>query len=312
MARRRYRRDLVHRWEGNPSIRTADVPFPCLDIRNAGAVKFEGKYLLLLSIEALDGKMRIYRAESEDGYYFDTEREPVLAPAEDEPFATYESSGVRDARVTLLEGTYYVVYTAYSPLGLRLVIARTKDFRSFERLSLASEPDTKGGALFPEKVKGRYARLERPRERYSIWVSYSDDLVYWGGSEFVMGPRDGYWDFHRVGAGVPPIPVDEGWLLIYYGEKIVSSGPLFRLGAAVLDRKDPTKVLGRSDIPILAPRERYERIGDVGNLVFSCGAVLEDKGVLRLYYGASDSCICAGAAPVEEIIQRCLRGGEEA
>ncbi len=311
MGRRRYTRDLIHRWEGNPIIRAEDVPFPCLDVRNAGVVKFEGRYILLLTIEALDGRTRIYRAESEDGYYFDIHPSPVLACAATDPFATYECSGVKDARVTLLDGTYYVVYTANSPVGLRLVVARTRDFKTFERLSLASEPDTKGGALFPERVKDRYARLERPREGYSIWVSYSDDLLYWGGSEFIMGPRHGFWDFHRIGSAVPPIPVEEGWLVIYYGEKLTSAGPLFRLGAAVLDRADPTRILGRSDVPILSPRERYERVGDVGNLVYSCGAVLEDGEKLRLYYGGSDSCICIGTAPVARIVERCLHGREE-
>ncbi len=311
MARHRYKRDLIHRWEGNPAIRIDDVPFPCLDIRNAGAVKFEGRYILLLTIEALDGRTRIYRAESEDGYYFTIHPQPVLACAATDPFATYECSGVEDARVTLLDGTYYVIYTANSPVGLRLVVAKTQKFKTFERVSLASEPDTKGGALFPERVKGRYARLERPREGHSIWVAYSDDLHYWGGAEFVMGPRHGFWDFHRVGPGVPPIPVEEGWLLIYYGEKLTSAGPLFRLGAAVLDRDEPTKVLGRSDVPLLSPREPYERVGDVGNLVYACGAVLEDGGQLRLYYGGSDSCICVGEAPVGRIVDRCLRGKEE-
>ena len=119
------------------------------------------------------------------------------------------------------------------------------------------------------------------------------------------------WDFHRIGPAVPPIPVKEGWLFIYYGEKLTSAGPLFRLGAAVLDRENPTRVLGRSDVPILSPREPYERVGDVGNLVFSCGAVLEDENQLRLYYGGSDSCICVGSSPVGKIVERCLRGREE-
>ena len=85
-----------------------------------------------------------------------------------------------------------------------------------------------------------------------------------------------------------------------------SAGPLFRIGAAILDREEPTRVLGRSDVPILSPREPYERIGDVGNLVFTCGAVLEPDGKLKLYYGGADSCICIGIADVAEIIDRCM------
>jgi len=307
----RQRRDLFHRWEGNPALKLTDLPFPVIDIRNAGAVKVGDRYILLLTIEALDGRARIFRAESADGYHFEVDPEPVLAPTYKEPFFVYELNGVEDPRVTLLEGTYYVMYTANSPLGLRLAIARTEDFRSFERIALVSQPDTKHGALFPEKINGRYARLERPREGGSIWIAYSDDLEYWGDMHRVMGPRHGFWDFHRIGPSTPPLRVDEGWLFVYYGVKRTSAGPLFRLGAAVVDGDDPSKIKGRTDIPVLAPREDYERIGDVNNLVFSCGAIVED-GSMKLYYGGADSCICVGNARVKQIVSRCLNNKEGA
>lgn len=307
--RRRVRHDIIHRWEGNPAIGMADLSFPCLDICNAGAVRLRDRYVLLLTIQNLDGCESIYLAESADGFHFEVSGAPVMWPSREGAFAEYESNGVEDPRITLLEGQYYVCYTAGSPLGLRLALARTRDFRSFERVALTSEPDTKHGCLFPERVKGRYARLERPREGGSIWVSYSDDLVHWGASEIVLGPRGGFWDQSRIGPGAPPMPVDEGWLLTYYGIKETSAGPLFRIGAAVLDRAEPTRVLGRSDVPLLSPRESYERIGDVGNLVFTCGAVLEPDGELRLYYGGANSCICIGTAPVAEIVDRCMAWG---
>ena len=152
--------------------------------------------------------------------------------------------------------------------------------------------------------------LERPSAGDSIWISYSDDLIHWGSSKVVITPRGGYWESNRVGAAVPPIEIEQGWLLIYYGEKDTSAGPLLRLGAAILDGGDPSCVLGRSNIPILAPRERYERIGDVGNIVFSCGALLEEAGQLKVYYGASDSCICLGIATVDEVVQICWENRE--
>jgi predicted GH43/DUF377 family glycosyl hydrolase len=100
--------------------------------------------------------------------------------------------------------------------------------------------------------------------------------------------------------------VDQGWLLIYYGVKGTAGGPLFRLGAAILDAEDPSNVIARSNIPILGPRERYERIGDQPNLIFSCGAVLEEDGEVKLYYGGADSCICLGTAEVDEILRVCI------
>ena len=117
-------------------------------------------------------------------------------------------------------------------------------------------------------------------------------------------------DSDRIGTAAPPIRVDAGWLLIYYGEKHTTGGPLVRLGAAVLAAEDPSRVIARSNIPILSPRERYERIGDVPNVVFSCGALLED-GQVKVYYGASDSCICLGSAAVEDIVAVCFEGERE-
>ena len=303
--------DIIHRWEGNPIISEQNVDFPFADICNAGAVKFEGEYILLVTVENLAGDYCIHLARSGDGRRFTVEEAPVLGKTKEEPFALYEDHGVMDARVTLLEDTYYLVYNATSSRGFRLGLAKTQDFQSFERVALISEPDTKAGVLFPRKIRGQYARLERPWAGASIWVSYSDDLLYWGGYRAVMTPRGGFWDPNRIGAATPPLEIDEGWLLIYYGIKDTSAGPLFRLGAAILEAEDPTVVKGRSNIPILSPRERYERIGDVPNLVFSCGAVIEPDREVKLYYGAANSCICLGTTGLDEVVQNCLESKEE-
>lgn len=298
-------RDVVHRWADNPLITIDDVPFRCSDVWNAGVARLGEEYVLLVTIESLRGQTAVYPARSRDGRHFVIDPEPFLAADPVAP-SMYETAGVRDARITPMDGTYYITYIADSECGLRIGLARTDDFQAVERLGLLTEPDTKGGALFPEKIRGRYALLERPNPGMSIWVSYSDDLVFWGGSEVVMTPRGGHWDANRIGTAAPPIRVPEGWLLLYYGEKDTSAGPLARLGAAILDAEDPARVLARSNIPILAPRERYERIGDVPNVVFSCGAVLEEAGLVRIYYGASDSCICLGTATLKDILGVCL------
>ncbi|MGQ9580907.1 MAG: glycoside hydrolase family 130 protein, partial [Armatimonadota bacterium] len=207
---------------------------------------------------------------------------------------------------------YYIMYTAYSRFGARLALAKTTDFKTFERIGLVSEPENKDGCLFPRKIKGRYARLDRPfgGGTGNIWVSYSDDLVNWGNSEVVMTTRPGYWDSDRIGASPPPIETEHGWLAIYHGVKNTAAGPLYRMGAVLLDLENPAKVICRSSVPILTPREYYERVGDVGNVVFSCGVVLEDDGRLKIYYGAADTCICLGFAHVDELIERCRYGGD--
>jgi len=301
-------RNIVSRWEGNPVLSLRDLPFQAADIHNTGAVRHDGLYLLLVTVENLQGSCSIYRAVSDDGRSFEIDDAPFLSSAQEGAFLPYETQGVRDPRITPWNGIYYIVYLAESEYGVRLGLARTSDFETVERVALISEPDTKNGLLFPRKIKGKFARLERPREGGNIWISYSEDLVHWGGWDCVMTPRHGYWDYNRVGASAPPIATECGWLLVYYGVRDTPSGPLFRLGLAFLDMEDPTQVIGRSNIPILAPQQPYERIGDVGNLVFCCGALLSDDGSeLELYYGAADSCVCLGTVPLAELEAICMR-----
>ena len=301
--------DVIVRYADNPVIGLDDLPFRCSDIWNAGLIRHESEYLLLLTVEMLEGRCAIFLARSADGLEYVIQSEPFMSP-DDDGGRMYENVGIRDPRVTAFEDGYYIVYVADSNHGQRLGLARTEDFRSIERLGYISQVDVKNGALFPRKIDGQYLLLKRPKQGESIWLAYSDDLQYWRSETVVMTPRGGYWDSHRIGAAAPPIEIDEGWLLIYYGAKSTSAGPLVRLGAAILDRDDPAKVIARSNIPILAPREWYERIGDVPNVVFSCGAMLED-GVVELYYGASDSCICRGTAPVEKIVKICFESAKE-
>jgi len=303
-------RDILHRWRGNPIVKQEDLAFPCLDIMNAGAVKCNDHYAMLVRVEDMRGRSVFVPARSQDGIHFTLGAHSSLSPAKEGEFARFESRGVEDPRITKLDGVFYVMYTAYSGYGTRLALAKTEDFEKIERVALISEPDNKNGALFPEKINGRYARLERPRDGGNIWISYSDDLIYWGSSVPVMAPRGGgYWDSNRVGCAAPPIRIKEGWLMTYYGVKSTSGGPIFRLGAAVLDADDPAKVLKRTSVPLLTPRETYERIGDVGNVVFSCGAVLEDDDELRVYYGAANEAICLGTAHLSEVLDNCLPGG---
>lgn len=299
--------DVLQRCSSNPLVSLHDLPFRASDIWNAGVTEFDGNVLLLLTVETLQGHHQIYRAVSADGMNFTVDAEPFMAPLTDGPAGAYESLGIREPRITALDGVYYLAYVADGDHGLRLGLARTQDFRTVERLGYISQVDVKGGALFPAKINGRYAVLKRPSAGGSIWVSYSDDLEFWGDDAVVMTPRGGYWDSTRIGVGMAPVQIEQGWLVIYYGEKDTSAGPLVRLGAAVLDRDDPSRVLARSNIPILSPREKYERIGDVPNVVFSCGGLLAD-GKVHVYYGASDSCVCLAAAEVGDIVASCLKG----
>jgi predicted GH43/DUF377 family glycosyl hydrolase len=311
MSTKSYKRDVIHRWEGNPIITVRSLPFKCSDILNAGVVKYKGQYLLLMSIQRLNGCFAIYPAYSSNGYHFEIGDTPLIEPSKDEKYAVYEEIGVLDPRITQMGDEYFISYIAQGHHGYCLGLAKTKDFEHVEKIGLLTEVDTKAGCLFPEKINGKYAMLERPSVGNSIWISYSDDLVFWGWQEVVMTPRSGFWDTSRIGVASPPIEIEEGWLITYYGVKDTSAGPLYRIGAAILAKDNPAQVMGRTNIPILSPRQEYERIGDINNMVFSCGALIENNEDLRFYYGAANSCLCAGQAKVKDIVSLCLEEDKE-
>lgn len=311
MTKKPFRYDVIHRWEGNPIITIEDIPFPCNTVFNAACAKYKDEYILLLRVEDLTGRSVFALARSGDGYHFGVQPEPVMQHCMEKGcFMEYEKKGIEDPRITQIDETYYIIYTAVSPYGPLLALAKTQDFVTFERIALISEPENKDGVLFPEKINGKYARLDRPVAGGlgNMWITYSDDLINWGSSRCVMTVRDDHWDSWRIGASSQPVKIDGGWLVIYHGVKAASGGPIYRLGAVLLDYSDPSKVLCRTAIPILSPREYYERVGDVGNVVFSCGAILEDNDELKIYYGASDTCICMGTANVNELMQFCTIG----
>lgn len=297
-------RDLLHRWEGNPAITVKDIPFRANTVFNGTPIVTNDGIYLLLRVEGQHGYSFFALARSEDGFNFTIDEKPVMLPAKEGHFAFYEIKGIEDPRVTVIEDTCYVMYTAVGNHGARIALAKTSDYINYERIALVSEPGNKDGILFPRKINGRYARLDRPigLGTGSIWVSYSPDLVNWGDSEVVITPRGGYWDDFRIGASVTPIETEQGWLEIYHGVKMTTAGPIYRIGIVLLDLDDPSKVIKRGDQPILSPREDYERIGDIGNVCFACGAVLDDNGDMKIYYGAADTAICIATCTLEDIM----------
>jgi len=296
--------DLLQRWEGNPAITMEDIPFRANTVFNGAPIVAEDGVYLLLRIEGQHGYSFFALARSSDGLNFTIDKQPVMLPAQEGLFAPYETKGIEDPRVTILEDTCYVVYTAVGNCGPRIALAKTTDYVNYERIALISEPGNKDGLLFPRKIRGRYARFDRPigLGKGCIWVSYSPDLINWGCSEEVIKPHEGFWDEFRVGASVTPIETDEGWLEIYHGVKMTSAGPIYRIGAVLLDLDYPSKVIKRSSRPILSPRAEYERIGDVGNVCFACGAVLDNEGEMKIYYGAADTSICVATCTLEQIL----------
>jgi predicted GH43/DUF377 family glycosyl hydrolase len=256
-----------------------------------------------------NGRSVIGRAESTDGFSFSVHPEPFLVPSHDGIFAEYEEFGVEDLRINPVEGAYLLTYSAYSRHGVRVALARTKDFKSIERVALVSQADLRNAVMFPQKFQGRYARLDRPHSEispWSIWISYSPDLVHWGDSRVIMKPVPYHWDEMKIGPGAPPFKNDKGWLHIYHGVFETMAGAVYRLGVALHDLEDPSEVIGVSDQWILQPEDPWEVSGYVPNVVFTCGAVPENDGTVKIYWGGADTVMCVGTAVIDDLVELCL------
>lgn len=299
---------LVQRYEGNPILTKKDVPYRVETVHNAGATRFKNCYLLLFRSHLSNGRSIIGIARSDDGYNFTADSEPFMVPSTQSEFARFEEYGIEDPRVCLIGAEYYITYSAYSRHGVRIGLAKTHDFRSVERISMISEPDMRNVVLFPKTFGGRYARMDRPHSEikpWSIWLSWSPDLIHWGDSVPLINPLEYHWDEVKVGPGATPIETPDGWLNIFHGVFSTMDGAVYRLGVALHDLTDPTIILGVADEWILAPEDPWEMTGYVHNVVFSCGAVPEEDGSVKIYWGGADSVMCVGTANIADLVQQC-------
>jgi predicted GH43/DUF377 family glycosyl hydrolase len=211
-----------------------------------------------------NGRSIIGSAWSDDGYPFNVDTSPFMTPATEGTFARHEEYGIEDPRICAIGDEHYITYSAYSRFGVRIGLAKTQDFTTIERVSLISEPDMRNIVIFPERFNGRYARLDRPHSEikpWSIWLSWSPDLVHWGDSEPVIGPVAYHWDEMKLGPGATPIKTPDGWLNIYHGVFPTMDGAVYRLGVALHDLTDPATVLGVADDWILSPEDPWELTG---------------------------------------------------
>ena len=137
----------------------------------------------------------------------------------------------------------------------------------------------------------------------NIWLSYSPDLVHWGGHHVVLrGRGGGWWDGGKVGGNCPPIETEKGWLMNYHAVRNVVSGGLYRMGLALLDKDKPENVIARGDEWVFAPKENYEIYGDVKDVVFPCGWTV-DGDTVNMYYGGADMCIAVATASIKEMLE---------
>lgn len=300
---------LITRYKNNPVLTRHDVPYPVATVHNAGVVKYKDEYIMIFRSHKHNGRSILGKATSRDGFNFTVDPEPFMVPSTQEVFRDYEEYGVEDPRIVFIDDAFLITYSAYSRHGVRIGLARTTDFVTIERVSLITEADYRNVVIFPEKINGLYVRLDRPHSEispWSVWISYSPDLIYWGESRLIMRPLQYHWDEMKIGPGAPPIKTPQGWLNIYHGVFPTMDGSVYRLGVALHDLLDPSVIIGVSDNWILQPEDEWEITGYVHNVVFTCGAVPETDGTVKVYWGGADTVMCAGTARIDELVDACL------
>jgi predicted GH43/DUF377 family glycosyl hydrolase len=307
------RPELFRRHPANPILTAADWPTSANVVFNPAAVQVDGETVLLARVEARTGISHLTVARSANGVDgWKIAEEPLLAPRAGNEG---EQWGFEDARAVWVEelSRHVITCTSYGPSGPAVFLATSHDFNSVDRIGIVVAPEDKNAALLPERVGDKWILFHRPTSgfgtsRAGIALSRSDDLRTWSTPEVVMQPRDGaWWDSLRIGIGPPLLKTEHGWLLVYHGVKETVGGAIYRVGLALLDLEEPTRVLHRSSNWVLAPHEPYERGGDVPNALFPCGVIHDrEVGELRLYYGAADTSICLATAVYDDVLATVL------
>lgn len=272
-------------------ILTFDKDSSLLDASDPRVIKYKGDYYLTTL-----SHLRLVR--SEDGIHFREPdgHNPIFGEGEQERF------GIEDCRVATMSDGYHLTYTKVSANAVGVGYMYTKDWKNFDRRGMIFPPHNKDSAFFDESIKGKYYALHRPSSpelggNY-IWIAESADKIHWGNHQLIAKTRPGKWDSARVGAGASPIKTEAGWLEIYHG---ANEDHRYCLGALLLDKDNPKKVIARSNEPIMEPKESYEKTGFFGNVVFTNGHLVEgDK--ITMYYGASDEVVCAAEMSIQDIL----------
>lgn len=311
--------NILKRHPSNPLLHVKDYP-GMAQIYNPSPVKYGDEILLLVSVVEFAatrgygrdvGQTRI--ARSKDGIHFTLEEENFIdTQSEKAPWNLYHH--FIDNRVTKIDDTYYIITPVMvhgydSPVGM---LGKTKDFKTYERIDIISQPKNRGASLFPERINGKYYKLDRPGggdgSNGDIWISASPDLVHWGEFKPLLASGYRFWNMQKIGP-TPPIKTSKGWLDIIHGVFTSAGGTYYYIGAMLLDLEEPWKVTGKTNSYILSAEMEYERHGNCDNTIFPCGAIAdyENDGLL-LYYGACDNYICLATGCLSELADACMKG----
>lgn len=329
---------LLQRYEKNPILIPNEANWwESKAVFNCAILHYENKFhMLYRAIGEYERYIsRIGYASSTDGYSFARSNHIALEPTQD-----YEKYGIEDPRMVEIDNQVYITYvilSAYVTDGAIVeastALATTTDFLKYTRLRVITSKgsNNKDVVLFPEKMSqqqssvlssstssnnadgaGKYFFLHRPSSwigstygvsKPSIWLGEGNALTNFEKHTLLLKPEED-WEELKVGAGPPPIKTRAGWLVIYHG---VSREKVYSAGAALLDLHDPSKIIGRTKTPILEPKEPYEKLGDVNNVVFPTGACIVDNDKLFVYYGAADKVCCLATTDLNYLLDHILK-----
>lgn len=318
---------VIHRHPANPILTPKDVPYGPAMVFNAGVTKYEGRYVMVFRNDYGDEEQQtilphsttnLGLAFSSDGIHWEVQPEPCWSWNDEEVIRVY------DPRITVIEGKCHLCFAVDTRHGLRGGIAVTDDFHTFDVQSL-SLPDNRNMVLFPERIGGKYVRLERPFpvysrggiDRFDMWLSDSPDLRYWGNSQLVLAVEQVPFANDKIGPGAPPIRTEKGWLTTFHAVDLdpnrgkngweASWKKRYTAGIMLLDLENPSRILGMSSSPLLAPEAPYETDGGFRNhVIFPGGMILEPSGEVKMYYGAADTVECLATADVDDLVRLCL------
>ncbi len=285
---------------------------------NTAAIRIQDKTYLIYRAFNEHNNSNLGLAISNDGQFIDERLPSPIYPLRthfEKPAEVGLGSGAEDPRITRMGDTLSMCYTAYDGRLARLALTSisitdflARNFDAWTVPKIISPPGImdKDGALFPEKINGKYVFFHRIEP--NVVIDYVDDLTFSKGQflqkTVLITPRNGSWDGVKIGINGPPIKTAQGWLVLYHGISKIDGH--YRIGALLLDLKDVSKIIGRTSYPILEPETQFEREGVVNNVVFSNGHVVEGNRI-TIYYGGADKVLCGATINLDSLLDYCVK-----
>lgn len=301
---------ILWRYSANPIIDWNPIPDGARAF-NSAVVPYGDAYVGVFRIDHHNDMPQLHFGVSENAVDWDIQNDAIhFVDEEGKPML--RSAYYYDPRVVKLDDVYYVTWCNefIGTMSPTIGIAKTTNFKTFVQLENAYLPFNRNGVLFPRKIDNEYVMLNRPSDDGhtpfgDMYLSRSPDMTFWGKHRLVMKAGHGGWfESTKIGPGAIPIETSEGWLVIYHAVIGNCNGFVYSMGSALLDLKQPEKVLARANQYMLSPEKDYETTGFVPNVAFPCATLCDaDTGRLAIYYGAADTYTALAFGNVYDIIE---------